>query len=294
MVRQGTLLFLVRALASTRDQPTKNDLEAIAKAQVSQLGDSQGDVRAAAMEGLGHLMKIFGERAMNPYLEGVSEIQQGKIKESFEKAEVKCKGGAAKPTKPTSAKPATLQPSSTAINRANANFDSTSKPLARKPVLSSMRGTTEPPGSPAIRSVEKVANSPQIKTASRSAFDTGGLSDDAPKSVPRPVARAPPIVSVCYELVARYKTEFFLATDETRSSTFEAARQCETCIETSWRSSTSSPGFWRTGQIQVCTGRRGSTGSGSYPGRHPKWPGRWSMERTTGSSRKTGDVGGRR
>ncbi|KAJ9121720.1 hypothetical protein QFC22_002341 [Naganishia vaughanmartiniae] len=190
MVRQGTLLFLVRALASTRDQPTKNDLEAIAKAQVSQLGDSQGDVRAAAMEGLGHLMKIFGERAMNPYLEGVSEIQQGKIKEAFEKAEVKCKGGAAKPTKSASTKPAALQPSSHAINRGMPNHEPTSKPLPRKPVLSSMRATAEPPGSPAIRSAQKVATTPQIKTASKSAFDSGALFEDAP----RPVARPPPIM----------------------------------------------------------------------------------------------------
>ncbi|KAJ9096595.1 hypothetical protein QFC19_007128 [Naganishia cerealis] len=193
MVRQGTLLFLVRALGTTRNQPTKNDLEAIAKAQVSLLGDSQGDIRAAAMEGLGHLMKIFGDRAMNPYMEGVSEIQAAKIKESCEKAEVKCKGGTAKPTKPVPSKPSALQPSSAPANRGVPNAEQPSKHLARKPMLSSMRGTSDPPGSPAIRSTSRIANSPQIKTTSKSAFGIDALSEDPPKST-RPTARPPPIM----------------------------------------------------------------------------------------------------
>lgn len=188
MVRQGTLLFLVRALASTREPPTKGDLDAIAKAQVSQLGDSQGDVRAAAMDGLGYLMKIFGERAMNPYLEGVSEIQQGKIKEAFEKAEVKCKGGQAKPaTKAPPTRAAALQPSTSAANRP---FDSDpmKKPIARKPILSSMKNA-EVPGSPIIKTAPKVMKSPPIRAASK--FSS---MDEVPKSSPRPVARPPPLM----------------------------------------------------------------------------------------------------
>lgn len=186
MVRQGTLLFLVRALASTRESPTKADLDAIAKAQVSQLGDSQGDVRAAAMDGLGYLMKIFGERAMNPYLEGVSEIQQGKIKEAFEKAEVKCKGGQAKPTaKAPPPRVAALQPSTSAANR-QADSEPIKKPLARKPILSSMRNA-EAPSSPVIKTAPKVMNSPPIRAAPKF-----GALDEAPSSAPRPVSRAPP------------------------------------------------------------------------------------------------------
>lgn len=196
MVRQGTLLFLARALGATREQPTKGDLDAIAKAQVSQLGDSQGDVRAAAMDGLGYLMKIFGERAMNPYLEGVSEIQQGKIKESFEKAEVKCKGGQAKPTsKAPPTRVAALQPAGAAGNRAPFDSDPSSKPTARKPVLSSMKRNAELPGSPAVRAPPKVMNSPPIRAASKFNMDDAMASHEPPKSVPQPVARAPPMVS---------------------------------------------------------------------------------------------------
>lgn len=205
MVRQGTLLFLVRALATTREQPTKGDLDAIAKAQVSQLGDSQGDVRAAAMDGLGYLMKIFGERAMNPYLEGVSEIQQGKIKEAFEKAEVKCKGGQAKPVnKAPPSRVAALQPSTAAANR-QVDPDAAKKPLARKPILSSMKNA-EIPGSPAIKSVPKVMNSPPIRAASKlGAFDEAP-SSPAVKSAPRPVARPPPMVGEYNAARYRYLT----------------------------------------------------------------------------------------
>lgn len=195
MVRQGTLLFLARALAATREQPTKNDLDAIAKAQVSQLGDSQGDVRAAAMEGLGYLMKIFGERAMNPYLEGVSEIQQGKIKESFEKAEVKCKGGHAKPAaKAAPSRGGALQPSIAAANRGSTESDPISRPVARKPVLSSMKRNAELPGSPMLKTAPKVMNSPPIRAASKFSSDDVPAWDEPPKSVTRPVARAPPMV----------------------------------------------------------------------------------------------------
>lgn len=193
MVRQGTLLFLARALATTREQPTKGDLDAIAKAQVSQLGDSQGDVRAAAMDGLGYLMKIFGERAMNPYLEGVSEIQQGKIKESFEKADVKCKGGQAKPAVKAPSRVAALPSSS---NRGPMNSDATSKPVARKPVLSSMKRNAELPGSPVVKAAPKVMNSPPIRTASKFNMDDALARNEPPKSVSRPVARAPPVVSI--------------------------------------------------------------------------------------------------
>lgn len=196
MVRQGTLLFLARALAVTREQPTKSDLDAIAKAQVSQLGDSQGDVRAAAMDGLGYLMKIFGERAMNPYLEGVSEIQQGKIKESFEKAEVKCKGGQAKPAaKAASSRGGALQPSSTAVNRAPSDPQSISKPVARKPILSSMKRDAELPGSPVARAPTKVMNSPAIRSAPKFSMNDTLAGEEPSKGAPRPTARAPPIVS---------------------------------------------------------------------------------------------------
>lgn len=40
-------------------------------------------------------MKILGERAMNPYTEGVSELQMAKVKEALERVEIKYKAGGA-------------------------------------------------------------------------------------------------------------------------------------------------------------------------------------------------------
>ena len=98
MVRQGTLQFIARSLQTTRTPPSKADLDTLAPAIVSQLGDSLEPVRSAAAEGLGSFSKVFGERPMNPYLENITDAQRSKINEAMAKVEVKCKGGpAAKP-----------------------------------------------------------------------------------------------------------------------------------------------------------------------------------------------------
>lgn len=68
----------------------------MAEALVALLGDSVEPVRSSAAECLGTTMKILGERAFNPYIEGVGEIQMGKVKDAFEKAEIKFKAGGAK------------------------------------------------------------------------------------------------------------------------------------------------------------------------------------------------------
>lgn len=55
--------------------------------------DSFEPVRAAAMEGLGTLAKIVGERPLVKELEGLDDIKKGRVKEYMEKAEVKAKSG---------------------------------------------------------------------------------------------------------------------------------------------------------------------------------------------------------
>jgi len=48
-------------------------------------------MRDCAAEAMGTLMKIIGERAMNPHMDGLDEIRKTKIKEFFETAQVKAK-----------------------------------------------------------------------------------------------------------------------------------------------------------------------------------------------------------
>lgn len=90
-IKQETVRFLVRCLRTTRTVPAKAEQKAIADAGTKLLTESAPAIREGAAEILGTLMKILGERAMNPYLDGLDEIRKTKIKEYFGTAEVKAK-----------------------------------------------------------------------------------------------------------------------------------------------------------------------------------------------------------
>ncbi|KAL5337913.1 armadillo-type protein [Aspergillus crustosus] len=90
-VKQETVKFLIRCLRTTRQVPSKAEIKSIAEAATKLLTDSSEVNRAGGAEILGTLMKIMGERAMTPFLDGLDEIRKTKIKEYFETAEVKAK-----------------------------------------------------------------------------------------------------------------------------------------------------------------------------------------------------------
>ncbi|RDA84182.1 hypothetical protein CP532_3913 [Ophiocordyceps camponoti-leonardi (nom. inval.)] len=127
-VKEGTMKFLIRCLRTTRDVPSKPEIASICESGKKLLSESSPALRDGGAEILGTVMKIIGERAMTPNLEGLDDIRKNKIKEFYEAAEVKAKdkpkpapaprappaaakkivGGAKKPTmrKPTTAAPA--------------------------------------------------------------------------------------------------------------------------------------------------------------------------------------------
>lgn len=90
-VKLETLRFLTRCLKTTRDAPSKPEVKAIADAATKLLTESTEATRSGGAEILGTLMKIMGERAMNPYMDGLDDIRKAKIKEYFDVAEVKAK-----------------------------------------------------------------------------------------------------------------------------------------------------------------------------------------------------------
>ncbi|KAI0171711.1 armadillo-type protein [Hypoxylon sp. FL1284] len=90
-VKEGTMKFLIRCLRTTRDAPTKQEVGSIVEAAKKLLAESSEGLRSGGAEVLGTIMKIIGERAMNPHLEGLDDIRKNKIKEYFDKAEVKAK-----------------------------------------------------------------------------------------------------------------------------------------------------------------------------------------------------------
>ncbi|KAI9741338.1 MAG: Microtubule-associated protein, microtubule dynamics during spindle orientation [Cirrosporium novae-zelandiae] len=104
-VKFETLKFLIRCLKTTRDVPPKPEVKSIADAATKLLTESNPGVREGGAEVLGVLMKILGERAMNPYLDGLDDIRMKKIKEFFDTAEVKAKEKPKPKPKPVAAPP---------------------------------------------------------------------------------------------------------------------------------------------------------------------------------------------
>ncbi|KAK5662637.1 hypothetical protein OQA88_8551 [Cercophora sp. LCS_1] len=90
-VKEGTMKFLVRCLRTTRDVPSKQEIATIVESAKKLLSEGSEVLRSGGAEVLGTIMKIIGERAMNPHLEGLDDIRKTKIKEFFETAEVKAK-----------------------------------------------------------------------------------------------------------------------------------------------------------------------------------------------------------
>ncbi|KAK6503925.1 Microtubule-associated protein, microtubule dynamics during spindle orientation [Arthrobotrys conoides] len=90
-VKLESLRFLIRCLKNTRTAPSKPEVKVISDNVTKLLADTLEATRTAAAEAMGTLMKIMGERAMNPFIDGLDEIRKSKIKEFFESAQVKAK-----------------------------------------------------------------------------------------------------------------------------------------------------------------------------------------------------------
>lgn len=128
-VKAETLSFLIRCLKTTRVAPSKPECKSIADAATKLLTESSEVTRNGGAEVLGTLMKIMGERAMGPYMEGLDDIRKAKIKEYFDKATVKAKDKpkpAAPP--PKAAAPATTKrPAPTKKPQAGLGYKTASK-----------------------------------------------------------------------------------------------------------------------------------------------------------------------
>ncbi|CAG9988583.1 unnamed protein product [Clonostachys byssicola] len=90
-VKEGTMKFLIRCLRTTRDVPSKPEITSICESGKKLLSESSPALRDGGAEILGTVMKIIGERGMNPHIDGLDDIRKTKVKEFFETAEVKAK-----------------------------------------------------------------------------------------------------------------------------------------------------------------------------------------------------------
>lgn len=104
-VKLESLRFLIRCLKNTRVAPSKPEVKMISETVTKLLADTLEATRTAAAEAMGTLMKIMGERAMNPFVDGLDDIRKSKIKEFFESAQVKAKDKPPAPVAPPAAGP---------------------------------------------------------------------------------------------------------------------------------------------------------------------------------------------
>ncbi|KAK6533220.1 Microtubule-associated protein, microtubule dynamics during spindle orientation [Arthrobotrys megalospora] len=109
-VKLESLRFLIRCLKNTKVAPSKPEVKMISDNATKLLADTLEATRTAAAEAMGTLMKIMGERAMNPFIDGLDDIRKAKIKEFFESAQVKAKDKPPAPTAPPTSGPVSKPP----------------------------------------------------------------------------------------------------------------------------------------------------------------------------------------
>lgn len=134
-VKEGTMKFLIRCLRTTRDVPSKPEIVSICESGKKLLSESSPALRDGGAEILGTVMKIIGERAMTPHMDGLDDIRKNKVKEFFETAEVKAKE---KPKPVPKAAPAA----------APKKIVGGKKPVAKKPAPAAAPVADDPPAAP--------------------------------------------------------------------------------------------------------------------------------------------------
>ncbi|KAI8071463.1 armadillo-type protein [Gongronella butleri] len=121
-VRGQMMKLLAKQFAIVRVVPSKQETKTFATLLLKTLDDADAGAREHSAEGLGTLTKVVGEKMMLPYTNDLDDIKKAKIKEHFEKAEIK-----AKPARPAAAAAAAARP-----------------PPARKPAASVKKPTPKP------------------------------------------------------------------------------------------------------------------------------------------------------
>lgn len=194
-VKEGTMKFLIRCLRTTREAPSKPEVASIAEAAKKLLAESSEGLRSGGAEVLGTVMKIMGERAMGPHLEGLDDIRKTKIKEFFETAEVKAKD---KPKPPPAAAAPRAAPAA-----------APRKVAAKKPAAAK-----KPPPAPSVYAQEApLAPQPTARSAPgsklsgpKSGITAPGLKAPIKRTLAGPGGAAPPAIASPRRQVAKPPT----------------------------------------------------------------------------------------
>ncbi|KAI8334829.1 armadillo-type protein [Chlamydoabsidia padenii] len=166
-IRAQSVKLVTRQLQTIRQVPSKAEIKIFAEMMLKTLDDADAAAREASAEGLGTLSKVVGEKTMLVYTDSLDDIKKNKIKEYFDKAEVKAKPVVAKKPPPPVKKAApppqpkkVVKPVVTDDNADDSSMPATEmtppkrKPPARltgakKPTLSSSKPPSKPAAAPA-------------------------------------------------------------------------------------------------------------------------------------------------
>ncbi len=188
-VKEGVMRFLVRALRTTRDAPSKAEMGQIAESAKRLLAESTAGLRDGGAEIMGTLMKIMGERQMGPHLEGIDDIKKNKIKEFFDAAEVKAKD---KP-KPV-AKPPPPKAAAAPVKKMVKKVAAPAKKAAQPSIYAQEKKPATAPLEAVPTSTPGIAK-PGLKAPLKRLAAPGALASPRRVAAPAPVEDEPPIAA---------------------------------------------------------------------------------------------------
>ncbi|KAL8917108.1 MAG: hypothetical protein Q9208_008147 [Pyrenodesmia sp. 3 TL-2023] len=181
-VKSETLKFLIRCLKNTREAPSKPEVKLISEAATKLLTESVEVIRAGGAEVLGTVMKIMGERAMGPYLDGLDDIRKTKIKELCDAAEVKAKDKPKPVAPPPKAAPPPAQKKAATKKPAPAAKKAPAPPSV---YASTPQEKASPPKAPTIKGIPSKLSAPKpLQPPSKPSLQ-------APKKISGPGGAAP-------------------------------------------------------------------------------------------------------
>ncbi|KAK9448339.1 armadillo-type protein [Limtongia smithiae] len=195
-VKQETANFVARCLRTVKFIPKPAEIKQIAESHIALLADTAQPVRAAAAEVLGTLMKMIGERAMNPYIDLLDDIRKNMIKEYYENATVRAKqpekAAALPPQAALAAKAAPRSSTTGATIRPRPTGSAVKRPSGTPPTSSSRSSASD---SAAISSTSSAVHSRLAPTGVRprvNALASGSLRQRAEDAAHSPRASATP------------------------------------------------------------------------------------------------------
>ncbi|KAJ7452458.1 microtubule associated protein [Mycena galericulata] len=179
-VKEGTLKFLGRCLSTASSPIQPAQIKPLAETLAVLLEDGFEGARTEAATCLGTLMKMVGERPLNPVMESLPDMRKAKVKEAFERATVKCKSGAPAPPKavpPPAAAPAPKKkapaPKPSAADEEEPPKKPVSKPPIKPPAKKPPAAGAPPPAAPVKKAPTSSASKPsKAPAAAPAALDT--------------------------------------------------------------------------------------------------------------------------